>query len=104
MTINRINVPDEKLVEICKRHKISELALFGSALTNEFKESSDVDLLYVFGEDALRSLFNIVRIKEELEKLFGRPVDFISRKAIEQSRNIYRKKAILENVKIIYAA
>jgi predicted nucleotidyltransferase len=104
MTINKINVQDEKISEICKRYKINELAIFGSALRDDYNENSDIDLLYVFGENTTHSLFDIVRIKEELEKLFGKPVDFVSRKAIEQSRNIYRKKAILENVKVIYAA
>jgi len=46
----------------------------------------------------------VVKIKEEFEKLFGRSVDLISRRAIERSRNEFRKKAILAKTKIIYAA
>jgi hypothetical protein len=104
MTVNNINIQEDKLSEICNRYKIRELALFGSALRKDFTENSDVDLLYVFEENTTHGLFYVAEIKEEFEKLFGRPVDFVSRKAIERSRNIYRKKAILENVKVIYAA
>lgn len=104
MTVNKIRIPEEKLSEICRRYKINELALFGSALREDFTEHSDIDLLYVFEENSTHSLFDVVGIKEEFEKLLGRPVDFVSRRAIERSRNIYRKKAILENVRIIYAA
>lgn len=104
MTINNINIQEEQLKEICKRYLIKELAIFGSALREDFNDSSDVDLLYTFHETASHSLFDVVRIKEEFEKLFGRPVDLVSRSAIERSRNKYRKDAIPKNTKVIYAA
>jgi uncharacterized protein len=104
MTINNINIQEEQLKEICKRYLIKELAIFGSALREDFNDSSDVDLLYTFQETASHSLFDIIRIKEEFEKLFGRSVDPVSRRAIERSRNKFRKKAILKITKVIYAA
>lgn len=104
MTINKLNIQDEQLDDICRRYLIKELAIFGSSLREDFNDSSDVDLLYTFQETANHSLFDVVKIKEEFEKLFGRSVDLISRKAIEKSRNKFRKKAILANTKIIYAA
>ncbi len=104
MTINTINIHEEQLKEICKKYLIEELAIFDSALREDFNDSSDVDLLYTFQDTASHSLFDVVKIKEEFEKLFGRSVDLISRRAIERSRNEFRKKAILTNTKIIYAA
>lgn len=104
MTVNRINIQEDKLAEICNRYKINELALFGSSLREDFSDDSDIDLLYVFEENTTHSLFDVAEIKEEFEKLFGRPVDFVSRKAIERSRNIYRKEGILGNIRVIYAA
>jgi len=104
MTINNINIQEEQLKEICTRYLIEELAIFGSALREDFNDSSDVDLLYTFQETARHSLFDVVKIKEEFEKLFGRSVDLISCRAIEKSRNEFQKKAILINTKIIYAA
>ena len=104
MTINNLQIPEERLRRICEKYLVKELAVFGSALRDDFKEDSDIDLLYIFYDDAEQSLFSKVRIKEELEKLFGRPVDLISRRAIENSRNTYKRKAILEHTKVIYAA
>ena len=104
MTLHNLNINDEKLSEFCRRYKINELAVFGSALREDFTENSDLDILYVFDESSSHSLFDLVRIKEELEKLLGKPVDFISRKALEQSKNHFRKKSILESIKTIYAS
>lgn len=104
MTINNLKIPDERLRKICEKYLVKELAVFGSALDGDFNDDSDIDLLYTFQDNAEHSLFSKVRIKEEFEILFGRPVDLISRKAIENSRNIYKKRAILERSKVIYAA
>ena len=104
MTINNLNIHDEQLRKICARYLIKELEIFGSALREDFDDGSDIDLLYSFQDTATHSLFDIVRIKEEFEKFFGRPVDLISRRAIERSRNKYRKNSILNNTKVIYAA
>lgn len=104
MTINNLKIPDERLRNICQKYLVKELAVFGSALTSDFRNDSDIDLLYIFHDKAEHSLFSKVRMKEEFEELFGRPVDLISRRAIENNRNLYKRKAILENVKVIYAA
>ena len=104
MTINNLNISEEQLRKICEKYLVKELAVFGSALDGDFNDDSDIDLLYIFYDDAEQSLFSKVRIKEELEKLFGRPVDLVSRRAIENSRNTYKRKAILEHTKVIYAA
>jgi len=49
MTIRNINIQEEQLREICKRYLIRELAVFGSALREDFNEKSDVDLLIGIG-------------------------------------------------------
>jgi predicted nucleotidyltransferase len=104
MTINSIDLPEETLKEICLKHKVKELSIFGSALRDDFNTNSDIDLLVTFDDSTQYSLFDIVRIKEEFEKFLERPVDLVNRKAIEMSKNIYRKKAILESAQVIYAA
>jgi uncharacterized protein len=104
MIIYKLKIPEEQLRKICEKYLVKELAVFGSVLDGNFNDDSDIDLLYTFEDNAEHSLFSKVRIKEEFEKLFGRPVDLISRKAIENSRNIYKKRAILEHSRVIYAA
>jgi len=104
MTVNNINIPDNKLRSICRKYSIKELSLFGSALRSDFNPDSDIDFLIEFNKNAGISLFDLVDLKEELELLLKREVDILSKKSIEKSRNYIRKKAILENYQVIYAA
>lgn len=100
----KVTVPRKRLTEFCRRWKVSELALFGSVLRNDFRANSDVDLLVSFAPNAKISLFDLVHMQNELKDMFGREVDLIERRAIEKSQNYIRRKSILENTKVIYAA
>lgn len=104
MTIRNINIQEEQLAEICKKFKIRELTIFGSALREDFNEKSDVDLLVEFNPNSGISLFDVVDLKEALESFLGREVDIVSKKAIQRSRNYLKKKAILDNYMVIYAS
>ena len=99
-----LNVPSEELRAFCQRWKIAKLDLFGSALRPDFGPDSDIDLLVKYAPDARWTLFDEASMQEELEHLLGRPVDLISRRAVERSSNWIRRQAILENIKRIYAA
>lgn len=99
-----IIIPRKKLTGFCKRWKISELALFGSVLRNDFRPKSDIDLLVSFSPNARISLLDLVRMQNELKEIFGRDVDLVERRAIEKSENYIRRKNILSNTKVIYAA
>jgi predicted nucleotidyltransferase len=100
----RVTIPRKKLAEFCNRWKITELALFGSVLRNDFRSDSDIDLLVSFSPRAKISLFDLVRMQNELKEIFGRDVDLVERRAIENSENYIRRKSILSNTKVIYAA
>jgi len=104
MVRGRIEIQDEALAEFCRRWKITELALFGSALRDDFRPDSDVDFLVSFAPDAHWSLLGVVGIEEELGHIIGRKVDLVSRQAVEQSYNWIRRKEILETAQVIYAA
>jgi len=104
MTITGISISEEKLKEICLKNQVKELSIFGSALRDDFNSDSDIDLLITYDDNTHYSLFDIVRIKEEFESFLKRPVDLVNRKAIELSKNHFRKKAILESARVIYAA
>ena len=104
MAIKNINIPQEKLKEICSDYSIKELSIFGSVLRSDFNSESDVDLLIEFEPDMRISLFDIVDLKKEFEKVFGREVDIVTKNAIKRSRNHLRRKGILENYKVIYAS
>jgi predicted nucleotidyltransferase len=99
-----IEIPHEKITEFCKKWHITELALFGSVLREDFRPDSDIDVLVRLSEDAHTTLFNMVDMKDELEKIFGRKVDLLSRRGVESSRNYIRKEAILSSAEPLYAA
>ena len=99
----QLSIPTERLAEFCRRWSITELALFGSALREDFRPDSDVDVLVSFSEDAHHSLFDLVCMENELAVIFGRQVDLVERAAIERSRNYIRRKAILSSAEAIYA-
>ena len=46
--------------------------------------------------------FEIVEMKQELEKIFKRKVDLLTKKSIEESDNWIRKQEILGTAKLIY--
>ena len=98
-----IELPKVQINEFCNRWKIRELALFGSVLRNDFRSDSDIDMLVSFSSNADWSLFDHVRMQQELENILGRKVDLVSKQAIERSHNWIRRQEILETAKIIYA-
>ncbi|MFQ6110870.1 MAG: nucleotidyltransferase family protein [Nitrospinota bacterium] len=93
-----LEIPQEKITAFCRKWKVTEFCLFGSILREDFGPESDVDVLVSFERDAKWSLFDIVNMQGELTEIFGRKVDLVERKAIEQSSNPFRKRHILNNL------
>jgi predicted nucleotidyltransferase len=90
----------DTLIILCKQHKVRELYIFGSILTQRFYETSDVDFLVQFGTiDILDYFDNYMDFKEELEKLFDRPVDLLENQAI---RNPIFRKVLDRDKKLVY--
>ncbi len=100
----KITLPKEKIIEFCRRWKITEFAVFGSVLRDDFGPASDVDVLVTFASDTRWSLLDHVEMQDELTALFGRKVDLVNRRGIERSRNPIRRREILDSAEIIYAA
>ena len=76
--------------------------MIGSALREDFRDTSDVDLLCTMRPDVKCGLFEWVAIKLAFEEFFGRAVDLVSRPGIEASKNRFRKHAILTTATPIY--
>ena len=104
MIVKNIEISTDKIADFCQRWKIREFALFGSVLRDDFRADSDVDILVTFASDAHRTLFDLADMQDELEAMFGRKVDLLSRRGIEKSRNYLRRQAILNSAQVIYAA
>jgi uncharacterized protein len=104
MNNSTFTIPKTKLDTFCRRWNRSELALFGSALRDDFRSDSDINLLVSFAPEARLTLFDMARIQEELKEIFGREVDLVSKRGLENSRNYLRRKQILDSAQVIHVA
>jgi predicted nucleotidyltransferase len=92
-------IPKPELEGFCHRWQITELALFGSVLRDDFRPDSDVDILVTFAEDAHWGLLDHVQMEMELAEILGRPVDLVTRRSVEHSENWLRKEHILSSAR-----
>ncbi|NEP58100.1 MAG: nucleotidyltransferase family protein [Symploca sp. SIO2G7] len=104
MLVTNIEIPEAKIKHFCQRWEITEFALFGSVLRDDFRPDSDIDTLVSFAPDAHHTLLDLVYMEQELQEIFRRDVDLVSKKGVESSRNYLRRKAILSSAQIIYVA
>jgi hypothetical protein len=100
----KVKLDKRRIADFCRRWKISELSLFGSALREDFRPDSDFDVLVSFTPDAEWSLMDHATMQEEIAAILGRKVDLISRRAVEQSSNWIRRENILSTAEPLYVA
>ena len=91
------------LPEVCTKHRVRSLALFGSVLSDRFDPTeSDVDVLVEFGEMPIsKRAHHYFGLQEDLEQLFGFPVDIVEPSALD---NPYLKKSIEQSRLVVYEA
>lgn len=87
----------------CRHWHILELALFGSALRDDYGPESDVDILVTFSPDADWGLLDHVQMKLDLSTIFKKEVDLITRQGLEHSSNWLRRNEILKTAHVIYS-
>jgi predicted nucleotidyltransferase len=97
----KIRVAYDVIATFCKKWRISEFAVFGSALREDFDDTSDVDVVVAFEVGAAWSLADVAVMAAELEEMFGRPVDILEKEAI---RNPFRRHEVLTTREVLYAA
>ncbi len=95
----RIKLPKERLEQFCRNYHIRKLSLFGSVLRDDFKASSDIDLLVEFETGFKVGLLKMARIENELSEILGRKVDL--RTPGDLSR--YFREEVLESAELAYA-
>lgn len=95
-----VKIPGQALADLCRRNAIRELALFGSATREDFRpDASDLDLLVEFAPDASIDLFGFLALQEELEHLFQRKVDLVSKRGL----NRHIREEVLSSREVLYA-
>ncbi len=98
--MNVIDQNIEIIRDLCSKHKVSTLFVFGSILTKKFKKSSDIDLLVDFKDvDLYDYADNYFDLKDAFEKIFKRNVDLLEDKAI---KNPYLRQSIDSSKRLIY--
>jgi hypothetical protein len=101
MNLDRLGISQPELAEFCRRNHVRKLAIFGSALTERFKDSSDIDILVEFEPDFRVGYLRMAAMERELSSLFGgRTIDL--RTAPELSR--YFRDEVVKTAFVQYAA
>ena len=95
---------EKEIARFCRAWNIRELRAFGSVTTDRFRPDSDIDLVVDFLPGTRPTLIQLAQMEEELEKIFGRRIDLLTRRAVETSRNYLRKEGILSSMERIYVA
>jgi len=93
----------EKITEFCHKWQVTEFALFGSVLREDFRPNSDIDVMVQFHPNAHPTFLTLEQMETELKTIFHRDVDLITRQGIENSRNYLRRHEILSSAQVIYA-
>ena len=98
----------QQVLEVLKKNSskllilgVKRIGLFGSFVTGEQTDKSDIDLLVEFSNPDEKSLFDLLDLKQDLENLTGRKIDLVERGSI---KNPYREKEIAATARLIYAA
>ncbi|MBK6402394.1 MAG: nucleotidyltransferase family protein [Rhodocyclaceae bacterium] len=95
----QLTIPRTAISEFCRVHGIRELAIFGSAVRNDFNPDSDVDVLIELAPDARIGLVMLQRMRDELVSIFGRPVDLVTRHGL----NRHIRDQVLREAEVIHA-
>lgn len=96
-----VQLDRDMFAEFCRRWRIRELSVFGSALRDDFNPNSNLDFLVSFEPGTPLDIDRLLDMKEELETRLGRPVDLVEKEAM---RNPWRRHEILKTRQVIYAA
>jgi uncharacterized protein len=104
MITKNLHLPAREIESFCKKWKVSDLSLFGSALRDDFGPDSDVDVLVSFRDGAAWGFSDLVEMEAELGRLLGRRVDLVERRVVERSENYIRRREILQTAEPLYVA
>jgi predicted nucleotidyltransferase len=99
--MNPLQLYSAQIHELCLKHSVGELAVFGSVLTDNFNDSSDIDLVVDFSSIERKEYAgNYFNFKKSLEDLFQRKVDLLEKSAL---KNPFFLEVLQNTKKIIYA-
>lgn len=95
----QLTIPHAAIRDFCRAHAVRELAVFGSAVRDDFSSDSDIDVLIDMAPEARVGLVALQKMRDELAGIFGRPVDLLTRDGL----NRHIRAQILHDAEIIHA-
>jgi uncharacterized protein len=99
MVVGQVDFPLERIAEICRKYRVKELAIFGSALRADFRADSDVDFLVDFLPDHGLDLVDYIRCQDEFAEVLGRRVDLVQKPGLKR----FVREEVLRTAQVIYA-
>lgn len=98
--MNELESYTNDIIKLCEIHKVKSLYAFGSVLTNQFNEESDIDLIVDFSPIEVEEYAdNYFDFKFSLQDVLKKPIDLLEEKAI---KNPYFKQAVLQQRQLLY--
>ena len=98
--VSGIKLPVESVAEVCRRYRVKELSVFGSAVRGDMRADSDIDVMVEFEPDARIGLLKFMSLGEDLERLFGRKVDLVTKRGLKP----WVRPNVLREAQVVYAA
>ena len=91
----------KELKKLCETYDVRTLYIFGSASTDKFNSSSDIDILVSFKDISIEKYTdNYFELHYRLEELFKRKIDLITENSLS---NPYFIESIEETKQLLYA-
>ena len=98
--MNRLETYTQDIIKLCETHKVKSLYAFGSVLTDNFNQESDIDLIVDFSNIAVEDYAdNYFDFKFSLEDILKRPIDLLEEKAI---KNPYFRQSVNQQRQLVY--
>ena len=101
MLLQDLRIDYDRLADLCNRYDVVRLEVFGSFIRGDAEAGSDLDILVTFDPGARVGL-EFVALQQELEALFGRSVDLLTRSSVEHSPNKYFRRFATRRTESIY--
>jgi len=96
----RLSIDRDRLAAFCRANGVRKLAVFGSALREDFAPDSDVDVLVEFEPKARAGLLRMAEMEQELSEIIGRKVDLRT----AQDLSPYFREEVVAEAEVQYAA
>jgi len=100
MPVAKLSFPHDALGTLCRRYKVRELSMFGSAVRDDFRADSDIDLIVQFEPSATIGFLALAALQRELSELMGRKVDLVPKDGLKP----FIRDSVVSGARVLYHA